>query len=173
MKIMMIGPVGSGKTSLKQRFLGKELNYEKTQAVEFTGNTIDTPGEYIENKRLLHALITTGTDADVVILVQDPTADEHYYSPSQTGMFHCEVVGVVTKIDLASEEQIDQAKSILKYAGCRDVFLISNETKEGITELIAYLDMLEVRTNEICSDQKTFGYGREHAEKKSVSHGSV
>ena len=139
----MMGPVGSGKTSLSQRFLGEELKYSKTQAVEIVGNAIDTPGEYIENKRLLHALVTTGTDAEAVILIQDPTADEHYYSPSQGSMFACLVIGVVTKIDITSREKINWAVSILEYAGAEKIFEVSNETKEGIPDLMEYLNSME------------------------------
>lgn len=143
MKIMMMGPVGSGKTSLSQRFLGEELKYSKTQAVEIVGNAIDTPGEYIENKKLLHALVTTATDADAVLLIQDPTADDHFYSPSQGSMFACPVIGVVTKIDLASREKIDWAASILEYAGAEKIFEVSNETEAGIAHLMEYLRSME------------------------------
>ena len=44
MKIMLIGPSAAGKTTLIQRLIDEEIKYDKTQAVEYIGNFIDTPG---------------------------------------------------------------------------------------------------------------------------------
>ena len=41
-KIMFVGPVGVGKTTLTQRLKGLELSYFKTQAIEFYDAIIDT-----------------------------------------------------------------------------------------------------------------------------------
>lgn len=43
MKIMLIGPSAAGKTTLIQRLIDEEIKYDKTQAVEYIGNFIDTP----------------------------------------------------------------------------------------------------------------------------------
>ena len=47
MKIMLIGPSAAGKTTLIQRLIDEEIKYDKTQAVEYIGNFIDTglPGQ--------------------------------------------------------------------------------------------------------------------------------
>lgn len=42
MKIMLIGPSAAGKTTLIQRLIDEEIKYDKTQAVEYIGNFIDT-----------------------------------------------------------------------------------------------------------------------------------
>ena len=48
-KIIFIGNIGCGKTTLSQRILGEDQIYQKTQAVELRGDSIiDTPGEYLE-----------------------------------------------------------------------------------------------------------------------------
>ena len=50
MKIMLIGPSAAGKTTLIQRLIDEEIKYDKTQAVEYIGNFIDTPGEYMQQR---------------------------------------------------------------------------------------------------------------------------
>lgn len=138
-KVMMIGPVGSGKTSLIQALKGMELQYVKTQAVEFDGGTIDTPGEYIENRQYLQALTVTAYDADIVIFTQDPTSNIDWYSPGQASMFNSRVIGVITKIDCVPQEQIDYSREILELAGAERVFAISNVNGSGVDKLREYL----------------------------------
>ena len=45
-RTMFIGAIACGKTTLTQRLEHQQIRYNKTQAVEFTSNIIDTPGEY-------------------------------------------------------------------------------------------------------------------------------
>lgn len=54
-------------------------------------------------------------------------------------MFACRVIGAVTKIDIASPEQIRWAAGVLTAAGAEAVFPVSNRTLEGIEALRAYL----------------------------------
>lgn len=136
---MLMGPVSAGKTSLAQRLNGDNLRYIKTQSVELQGSAIDTPGEYIENRNLLRALTVTAADAECIVLVQDATASVSWYSPAQASMFACHVIGAVTKIDIASAEQIQWAEDVLRAAGAEAVFPISNTTLEGIEKLREYL----------------------------------
>ena len=65
-KIMFIGQTGCGKTSLTQALQGKELFYVKTQAVKYCGTVLDTPGEFVENRRFYSALMTSAMKADVI-----------------------------------------------------------------------------------------------------------
>ena len=44
-RAMLVGAIGCGKTTLTQRLKAQELKYNKTQAIEFSANIIDTPGE--------------------------------------------------------------------------------------------------------------------------------
>ena len=60
------------KTTLCQRLFQKELQYQKTQSIELVGGTaIDTPGEYVENRAFYRALVVSGVEADVILLLQD------------------------------------------------------------------------------------------------------
>lgn len=136
---MLMGPVSAGKTSLAQRLNGDALEYIKTQSVELRGTVIDTPGEYIENRSLLRALTVTAADASCIVLIQDAAAGISWYSPAQASMFACRVIGAVTKIDIASSEQIHWAAGVLTAAGAEVVFPVSNRTLEGIEALRDYL----------------------------------
>ena len=48
-RVIFIGNIACGKTTLGQVILGEKIEYKKTQAVELLGSDIlDTPGEYLE-----------------------------------------------------------------------------------------------------------------------------
>ena len=55
-KIMLIGHIACGKTTLCQRLNGLKQEYKKTQVIEVINHTIDTPGEYTEVHTLAAAL---------------------------------------------------------------------------------------------------------------------
>lgn len=134
-----MGAVASGKTSLLQKLKGEQLHYIKTQAIEFDGAAIDTPGEYMENRQYLYALTVTACDADLVVFTQDATSSETWYSPGQSSMFPSEVIGVITKIDAASKQQIRIARDALETAGAEKIFEVSSAAGTGIKELLDYL----------------------------------
>jgi ethanolamine utilization protein EutP len=54
--ILLVGSVGVGKTTLKQRLRGEDLEYAKTQALEVHDGVIDTPGEFLESRFYKHSL---------------------------------------------------------------------------------------------------------------------
>ena len=101
-KILLVGSVSCGKTTLCQRLNGLVQDYKKTQAIEVVGKTIDTPGEYLERRSLFSALMVTSAEADEVLFLLDPTQDRYLYSPGLAAAFPVPVAGVVTKIDLAT-----------------------------------------------------------------------
>ena len=123
MKIMLIGASAAGKTTLIQRLKKEEIKYDKTQAVEYVGNFIDTPGEYMQQRGFWGSLTTTSHDADIIGLVQDSASDDCWFSP-----------GTATKFDL-DESKIRQARGYLELAGCNTIYEISSYTGEGIDEL--------------------------------------
>lgn len=138
--IILIGTIGAGKTTLSQALLGEDVSYKKTQAVEVRGKCIlDTPGEYLERRQMQGALMITSADADVIVLLQDPLDARCKYPPCYAGAFAKEVIGIVTKKDLATEKQMEEAKIKLRLAGARKIFTVSSQTGEGIPELMEYL----------------------------------
>ena len=74
-KLILMGRSGAGKTTLIQALTGEEINYRKTQGVEFEGFMIDTPGEYAENATLGRALALYTYEADIVGLLCSATED--------------------------------------------------------------------------------------------------
>ena len=119
-KIMLMGRVSCGKTTLCQCLAGMELRYQKTQTVQLVGDAIDTPGEYVENRALMRGLTVTAVDADAVLFLQDCTDPECRFSPGQAAMYGRPVVGVVTKTDLAPGPQaLEDARTLLELAGDR------------------------------------------------------
>ncbi len=139
-KFLLIGSVASGKTTICQYLNHLEMKYKKTQAVEVVNTTIDTPGEYLENRVYLKSLMVTSTDVDQVIFVQDASREQFFYSPGQTGAFGIPCAGVVTKIDIATPRQIEDAKELLKLAGADPIFCVSAITGEGMDTLGKFLD---------------------------------
>lgn len=137
-KILLVGRSGAGKTTLTQALRGERITYRKTQYVNFQGALIDTPGEYIETKRLGYALALYAYEADVVGLLVSATEPFSLYPPCVTCMVNREVVGIVTKIDDPAGNP-ERAAAWLELAGCSKIFLTSSKGGEGIAELLAYL----------------------------------
>lgn len=100
-RVIMVGHVACGKTTLSQRLNGLKQTYQKTQALEFLQNSIDTPGEYLERRSLVHALMVTSVEADVALFIHDATAERFMFAPGLAGSFPIPVIGVVNKIDCA------------------------------------------------------------------------
>ena len=126
-RLMLIGPSQCGKTSLTQVLRGETLRYQKTQAIVWTPATIDTPGEYLENRCLYSALLTSACEADVIALVLNADA----------------VIGVITKADLAAPPRLQQVRTWLEAAGAGHIFITSALTGDGLDDLFACLNAEE------------------------------
>lgn len=137
--IIFMGKTGSGKTTLCQKLDELELTYKKTQSVELYSDSIDTPGEYIENRALYNALLTTSVDAKIIALVYDCTQEENYLAPGFASMFNKEVIGIITKISIAKKSDIDFAFEQLTMAGASKIFKVDTIDCIGIEELRSYL----------------------------------
>lgn len=138
-KIMLVGHVACGKTTLCQRLNGLKQEYKKTQALEVINHTIDTPGEYLEHRSFMRSLTVTAVEVDLVLFLQDATSERFLFSPGQSVAFPIPVIGVVTKTDIATPEQTAQAVELLELAGADPVFCISSISGEGMDALIDYL----------------------------------
>ncbi len=143
-KLMMIGKVACGKTTLTQYLNQEKLKYKKTQALEVSGNIIDTPGEYVERRQFYQALAVTGMQADVILLLQDPTDMTFQLPPGLQAMFQKPMIGVITKADLITDETMElRAKKSLELAGAGPIFKICSYTGEGIETLMSYLAKID------------------------------
>lgn len=140
-KIMLVGTIACGKTTLCQRINGLEQKYKKTQAIEVINHTIDTPGEYLEHRSFLSSLMTTSVEVEQVLFLIDATQPRYMYSPGQAAAFPVPVAGVVTKTDIATEKQCRQARELLELAGAKPIFEISAVDGSGMEELLRFIDV--------------------------------
>lgn len=134
--ILLVGSVGAGKTTLRQRLQGGVLDYAKTQAIEVHDGVVDTPGELLESMFFKNALINASWSVDSVVLVQ--AADERgtRFPPGFSTAFNREVLGVVTKCAQAPESQRDAAVGLLNLAGASRVFCLDSVTGDGVDEFV-------------------------------------
>jgi ethanolamine utilization protein EutP len=133
-RVMFIGASGSGKTTLIKtlRGCGEAV---KTQALTFEDGFIDIPGEYMDIRRLNHAVITTAMDADAIFVVQDSTSSKPTTPPGFAEMFNIPVYGIISKVDLP-ESNIQKAAEYLKMCGVKgQYFPVSSITGEGVKEI--------------------------------------
>ena len=127
-----MGAVGCGKTTLIQRLAHQEIRYDKTQAVEFRGDIIDTPGEFVEHRYLYPSLMTMSTGARVIVAIQSATDQRAVFPPAFTTMFPVPTIGIISKVDVATPEQIAYAHDRLVNAGVTTVYQLSAVTGQGI-----------------------------------------
>ena len=140
-KVILIGRSMAGKTTLCQYINHEDLNYHKTQTVQLLGgNMIDTPGEYLERGYLRGALTVTAVDADIIILVQQANEEGTMFPPGYASTYAKPCIGIVTKSDLGTEKQIENAVKYLKIAGAGEVFVTSSYEGTGFEELMQYFD---------------------------------
>lgn len=112
-KVMMIGAIRAGKSTLTKALLNKELNAVKTQALNYEDWIVDTPGEYLENPLFYKNIIATSNEVSHVIFLQDATRQHSNFPPLfATGMSKL-AIGVITKSDL-QEANTEKAVHLLK-----------------------------------------------------------
>ena len=138
-KIIFMGRSGSGKTTLIEALRGEALEYRKTQIIDYSEDFMDTPGEYAEGKDLGGALAVYSYEADVVGLVIEATDDYSIFPPACAPVANRPVIGIVTKCD-EPHARPELAKMRLELCGCDPIFFTSSCTREGIDDLLGYLN---------------------------------
>jgi ethanolamine utilization protein EutP len=134
-KIMIIGAVGAGKSTLIKALFGESDPAAKTQSLVYRDWLIDTPGEYSENPLYYRSLMATSHETAGVLLVQDAARDRNYFPPGFEQGFPVLTIGAVTKIDHPKAD-IDRAITLLRQSLSEgQIFLTSAESSEGIQEL--------------------------------------
>ncbi len=138
-KTIFIGRSGAGKTTLIEALRGEELVYRKTQAISYDSDFMDTPGEYAEGKDLGGALAVYSYESDVVALIIDATDGYSIFPPACAAVANRPVIGVVTKCD-ERDARAELAADWLRLSGCERIFFTSSRKKQGIDELLSYLN---------------------------------
>ena len=140
-RLILIGRVAAGKTTLTQALLGEDIHYAKTQSIRYLDTVIDTPGEYTELRQTSGALALYAYEADVVGLVLSANEPYSIFSPCLTSMVNREAIGIITGID-KPDANIPLAERWLKNCGVKDekLFYVSSYTREGLDDIIDYLN---------------------------------
>ena len=126
-KLFLMGRSEAGKTSLTQILSGEELHYHKTQYTNTGTDIIDSPGEYSETKRCGLGLACFSFEADVLALLM--AADEPFSGFEANSPY----------------ANVPMVRNWMVNSGCERIFEVSNLTREGIQELLDYLQEDPVR----------------------------
>lgn len=137
--ILLVGGVGVGKTTLRQRLQNLPIQYLKTQAIEAIDNIVDSPGEYLEIGRLNHVLQQAAFNVEVVVLVHAADSERGRFRPGYASTFGTKVVGIVTKCDLATKIQVDQAAQLLTIAGADPIWCVDSVSGKGFDDVVEAL----------------------------------
>ncbi|EXX87788.1 ethanolamine utilization protein EutP [Paenibacillus darwinianus] len=136
-KVMIIGAVGAGKSSLVKALFGdsRPESAAKTQSLVYREWLIDTPGEYSENPLYYRSLMATSHEAAAVLLVQDATRSRNYFPPGFASGFPVPAVGAVTKIDHPDADAQRASALLGQSLPGGDIYPTSSATGEGVEEL--------------------------------------
>ncbi len=137
-KLMLVGRVGAGKTTLTQALKHEKIDYHKTQYIGYGDWLIDTPGEYIENASLASAIALYSYEADVIGILMASNEPYSLYPPNCVGHVNREVIGIVTKIH-HRDANLERAERWLRLTGCTTIFFVDSKTGEGVDEIVEYL----------------------------------
>jgi ethanolamine utilization protein EutP len=141
-KLMVVGAVGSGKSSLIAYLNGNEKVAKKTQAVLYDTLSIDTPGEYMENPSMYKYILAAAQTVEYVLFIQDATQRRCIYPPGFAQSFNRKTIGIITKVD-SEEVDVKQSKRFLQTLGVKGpVFKTSSKTGYGIEKLKEYLEII-------------------------------
>ena len=138
-KVMLIGAWRSGKSALIRALSEPGYMPRKVLALDFYRNFVNTPSEFLENRRFYPALITASADCDILAFVQDATRSTCQMPPAFASMFNRRVIGIITRID-APDADPDRARRFLENAGVREILAVSVEQGAGMEELRAILE---------------------------------
>ena len=133
-KIMLVGEWKSGKSTLIRFLSDGEYRPRKVFALDYHGRFINTPSEFLENRRFYLSLITASADCGALLFVQAADRSTSQLPPQFASMFNRVVLGVVTKIDLP-EARAGLARRFLENAGVRRILEVSAVTGAGLGDL--------------------------------------
>lgn len=138
-KLMVVGAVDSGKTTLISYLNGNDADAKKTQTILYDTFSVDTPGEYMENPCMYKYVIAEAEGVEYVLFLQDSTQRRCIYPPGFAYSFNKKVIGVITKVD-SEEMDVEHSIKFLKLLGVQEpIFKTSSKTGRGIKELKEYL----------------------------------
>ncbi|MDL2285519.1 EutP/PduV family microcompartment system protein [Desulfovibrio sp. OttesenSCG-928-F07] len=133
-KVLLIGALASGKEELINALTGKSITHACAMSIEAHGHFINTPGEFLENRRFYRALITAAANCEAIWFIQSALATSCLFPPQFSGAFNRPVKGIVTRAT-APGANPKQAVHFLQLAGAGNITLTNAATMLGINEL--------------------------------------
>lgn len=116
-KFMLIGEIEAGKTSLLNALFERHETARKTQALEYEGRGLDTPGEYFSHPRYYSALINSASDMSTLVYVHAANRENCRLPPGFLDVYAGKkVIGVITKTDLP-DARTDAVEALLRAHG--------------------------------------------------------
>lgn len=143
-KYVFVGSVGVGKTSLFNALMGDYELARKTQAVDYNlMGGIDTPGEFFSHPHLYKAMISTTTEAEIIIYVHSAEDQICRLPRGILDIYNNKtIVTVITKVDLPDVD-LAAVRKVLVECGLKEPFLeISTQDPKDVQMVADYLKNL-------------------------------
>lgn len=143
-KYVFVGSVGVGKTSLFNALMGDYELARKTQAVDYNlMGGIDTPGEFFSHPHLYKAMISTTTEAEIIIYVHSAEDQICRLPRGILDIYNNKtIVTVITKIDLPDID-LDIVRQALLESGLHEPFFeINTQDAKDVQRVADYLKSL-------------------------------
>ncbi|WP_026678005.1 EutP/PduV family microcompartment system protein [Fictibacillus gelatini] len=131
-RVMIIGAIGAGKSTLTNALLGIEREARKTQSLTFLDWIVDTPGEYAENPLYYKSIMATALEVTHTIYLQDATSAKSIFPPGFATGIPKLPIGVVTKEDKEGADVSRAIKLLKQTINKGPIVITSAYTKKGI-----------------------------------------
>lgn len=137
-KYVFVGSVGVGKTSLFNALMGDYELARKTQAVDYNlMGGIDTPGEFFSHPHLYKAMISTTTEAEIIIYVHSAEDQICRLPRGILDIYNNKtIVTIITKVDLPDVD-LPTVRKVLVECGLKEPFLEINTQNPKDVQMVA------------------------------------
>ena len=137
-KYVFVGSVGVGKTSLFNALMGDYELARKTQAVDYNlMGGIDTPGEFFSHPHLYKAMISTTTEAEIIIYVHSAEDQICRLPRGILDIYNNKtIVTVITKVDMPDVD-LPTVRKVLVECGLKEPFLEINTQNPKDVQIVA------------------------------------
>ena len=126
------------KNSMTQALNVEYLHYLKTQYTITNEDSIDSLGDYAESKHFRVGVACFSFEADVIAIVQAANEPFNLFSDGSRNFLLRPLIGIITKVD-SPHANIPMVRQWMEHMGCERIFIVNNKTREGISELMDYL----------------------------------